>query len=558
MRYTLVFLIVLLVVAGCGPREASFRAKAPRPVTTLALEKQRPTFSSQITGSVQSWKTEEIGFEVRGRLDWVLEPGKNIEGRVRDADGVVITPGTPLAKIDHVQYELAVESASAALEVAQRNLQVAEIRLRDTLPEEIKSAEADLELARSEYDRAKRLRKQNALSLSELDTAENQFQTSQARLASLRSSEKQAEAEKSAADARVRAAEQDLKNAERDLDNTTLFASFAGQVESVDVVPGSIVSPGSPIMRLQMMNPIKIEIEVSAEQSRQLQQTRQVGISFPLPDGEPREQRAMLYNVDPSADPATRTFTTTFLIINEQMRPALPDQLEGVPLARTEDLWPLNISEVVNGRPGDVMVEEGAIESEGAESWIWRVRDTNFGESLPELLKVTKEPVVPGDVRLPFLGNWVFRQVSFVDESVTAENLIVGKLEFLDHPREDWDGESVYMDSGMQWMLRPGDLVNVDLSPGLTDPGFYVPVEAIYEDRGSTYVFEVAGDKVVKTEVGVVLPKKLDSGSLLRIEPITEGALSEGAEIVVGGVHYLNDGDQVHVVGPAAAVGESR
>ena len=59
----------------------------------------------------------------------------------------------------------------------------------------IKAAEADVSLAKIDFDRIESLRRQNAVSQSEYDTASNRMASQQARLANLKSSLKQAEAE---------------------------------------------------------------------------------------------------------------------------------------------------------------------------------------------------------------------------------------------------------------------------------------------------------------------------------------------------------------------------
>ena len=97
-------------------------------------------------------------------------------------------------------------------------------------------------------------------------------------------------------------------------------------------------------------------------------------------------------------------------------------------------------------------------------------------------------------------------------------------------------------------MLRPGDLVNVNLNQETSEPGFFVPVEAIYEDLGSTFVFVVDGSIARKTLVKAILPTDLDQGSSIRIEPTQPGGIGEGTQIVVGGVHYLKDGDAIRIV----------
>ena len=65
----------------------------------------------------------------------------------------------------------------------------------------------------------------------------------------------------------------------------------------------------------------------------------------------------------------------------------------------------------------------------------------------------------------------------------------------------------------------------------------------------------VTGNVVTKTKVRAFVPTRLDQGSEIRIEPIDAEAFAEGTQIVVGGVHYLNDGDEVNVVDTIGAEG---
>ncbi len=55
---------------------------------------------SRLTGTVESWKREDIGFEVAGRVLRIVEPGIDIEGRTFDEDGNLLSEGTVLAELD--------------------------------------------------------------------------------------------------------------------------------------------------------------------------------------------------------------------------------------------------------------------------------------------------------------------------------------------------------------------------------------------------------------------------------------------------------------------------
>ncbi len=539
-----------LAISGCGKSAVEGVGKAPRPVTTMTLVKSKPTMSFAASGSVKSWKTEDIGFEVAGRVLWVLEPGKNINGRVVDPDGNLVREGTPLAQVDPVRFKIAVESAEADLEVAKLSKENIEIRLTDSLPAEIKSAELDFKVANDEFGRMKKLNLQNAASQSEYDQAENLVQIRQTAISSLEASAKQAGADLRSAEAQIKRAEQALRDAERDLANTTLYASFQGQISEVMVVPGSVVSAGSPVLRLQMTNPIKVEVELSATQSRELRQRRDLPTRFLLPDGTPRETNGLVYNIDASADPATRTFTMTMLLLNETFRDELPDAMSEETVARSEDAWPLQLNRMMGTSDDVTLVEELSIRHDDQGPFVYIVTNAKLRQLFPKLLKVRKQRIVENDLRIPFLGNWIFRSVSFTDasgapEAPNLESLYVGRFGSGDGPPANWDGESVVLDAGSQWMLRPGDLVSVDLSSDDVDVGFYVPIEAVDEDSGNASLFVVDGDKVRRLPVQMQERDNLDTGSLVEV---SSPELVDGLQIVLRGVHFLRDGESVRVM----------
>ena len=66
---------------GCQSKSAPpTTEKRPRPVTVFALRRTEPAALVQYTGSVSSWKTEEVGFEVSGRVEYIIEPGSDVDG----------------------------------------------------------------------------------------------------------------------------------------------------------------------------------------------------------------------------------------------------------------------------------------------------------------------------------------------------------------------------------------------------------------------------------------------------------------------------------------------
>ena len=107
--------------------------------------------------------------------------------------------------------------------------------------------------------------------------------------------------------------------------------------------------------------------------------------------------------------------------------------------------------------------------------------------------------------------------------------------------------DSILFDRG-RWLLRPGDIAGVDLTGEDAQPGFYVPMDAISKVSDSYAVLAVAQDGDVAQARRVPVEVFSGPGTLKRIEPIQTDALQPGLQLIVDGVHYIQDGDAVNVV----------
>jgi len=553
--------LFLVAAVGCsGPPPVA--KKAPRPVTVMKLTMSEPESIREVAGSVVSWKTEQIGFEVSGRVRWVLEPGADIEGRIFDTEGSQVTQGVALAQLDDERFQLAVQSAEAQVEVAKLQQESLQIEFTDGLPARKEAAAAELELARIEYERYKKLGAANVTAQADLDRATAEFKTAAANRLLLDAETSQTQAKIKSAAASLLQAQQALKDAQRNLADTTLYSSYRGQVAELHVAPGSVVSQGAPVLTVQMMDPIKVEVELSAEQSRVIQPKSNLPVKLSLPDGSKRLINGHVYMIDPTADPITRTFTLTLLILNEKLQSTPPAELANQEIARTTDIWPLDFDFLPDTPDGVFYVEQQSIRQDAEGAYLWRIKNRKAHEPVNNnpLLQVEKVRITAGDSLVPFLGNWTFRTFTSTDASLNpTEDMFIGAVDPPSGDPNDWNGEQVLLDFGEQWMLRPGDVVRVDLSGQSTAPGYFVPMNAIYEDAGATYLFllDDSSSPAVAKKVQVQLAPQRDDtpGSLRRVLPPADMPTDPPPRIIVDGVHFLADGEQVLV---SKKAGESR
>jgi len=543
---------LLCLSAGCTPEPKTYPKKSPLPVTVMSLEETAPHNSRLYAGSVRSWKIEDIAFEVDGRVKWVVEPGTDIAGRTYNANGDLLSPGTQIAQLDDERFLTALESAKSKVKIETLRRDGIQLQVDESLPAEIASAKAQHDLALTEYQRNQRLVAQNAGARKNLNKAKATLAETQASLDGLSAKLLLTKADVKSAEAEIEQAVQALKDAQRNLDDTKLYSAFRGQIAAIHVVPGSLASQQASVATIQMMNPIKVELEVSGETSRHVQLGETVTLTLSSAADKRQTAEAAVYAISPSADNATRTFTLTLLVLNRRLESPIPEGLDAASVASTSSLWRVGLGIFPPTDDGTYYMSENGLHSDGNGNYVWRV--ANFGSNDPSqrVLNVEKLYVETGDVSVPFLGKARFRTVSIRPDQI---DLFVGGTR-----STDWVGDTMLLlESGSRWLMRPGDVVQVDLAGKDSVPGLFVPIEAIQESSGRTSVFVIDssgdGSTVKEVEVRVVDDHDSQTTSRRRIEATIEGIDLEGQQIVVEGVHYLVDGQQVVVVTGVAGDG---
>lgn len=549
LRLAIVGAALAILSAGCGSGEdQASQEEVGRPVSVIGLAESDPDRRSRLPGTVASWKSEQIGFEVAGRVLEVIEPETNIEGRVRDAEGNLLTQGTELAKLDETRYRLHVKSVEAEIETKRKQKESLTIEIEKVIPSQRDAAVADSRYAESELKRGKELDATRTISQSELDRLEANRDRATAAVAKIDAAQEAKRAEQASLDAQIEELEQTLADAERDVEDCTLRSPFPGQVADVQVIPGSYVERGEPVVTVQLMTPIKVEFEVSAATARTLNHSDQVAVYVPQPDGSALERIGSLYMISPTADPRTRTFTVTLLVPNEKVRRPVPETMQGKPVVRTRKVARLvNVSH--EGQDALFVIAE-ALHQDSQGHYVWKILNRRVGmlhgDSSP-VLKVEKVRVTPGDLTIPVIG-FTFREVTIDagQDLDPATDLVAGELELPPGASAPWQGETILLDRE-RWLLRPGDLVSVDLRGEALPRGFYVPVDAIMEKSGANYVFlaEAAegGARARKIEVH---PRERQ-GTLRRIEAAGEEPLTAGTQIVARGAAFIEDGQRINV-----------
>jgi len=388
----------------------------------------------------------------------------------------------------------------------------------------------------------KPLEKSGAITKSELERIQADHDKAAAAVAQSEAGKESKDAELESLSAKIEEATQAVLDAERDANDTELFSPFNGQIAEVHVTKGAFVNAGARVLTVQMMNPIKIELEVSAEQSRRLGYKKEVSIA--LGPGQELNHKAIVYGIDPVADPSTRTFTITLLMENTKVVAKVPEELKpDNTVVRTKNVW--RCFNKLGSKEG-YLTENKSIHTDEQGAYIWKIK--NWDDQNTEQVRVLdleKVRVTAGEQIQPFLGGlWDFREVAFDPKDFNPEiDRLSGPL--MGPGLEEFKGGNVLFDRP-RWLVRPGDLVLVDLTGKPLTPGFYVPMDVISEQSGQYFVHIVDPDSGgVAEQVEVNVFESFNTQR--RIEATGDVDLTEGMQLIAKGTHFIVDGERVLV-----------
>ena len=206
MKRTLMIALCTLILGACS--EEKTVQKLVKPVSTMIIGETKTYESRVVSGVVQPSDTTQLSFEVTGKVQEVyFELGEGFE------------KGQPLAKLDQINYELAVKEREGQLSEAKARL---------------------LESMR-DFERKSDLVKDGAVSKSQFDISKSQFET---------------------AKDQVDIAKARLGMAKEDLDDTTLKAPYKGTVAARMIEPSQRVSPNMAAFTVQGDNGLEVSVLV--------------------------------------------------------------------------------------------------------------------------------------------------------------------------------------------------------------------------------------------------------------------------------------------------------
>ncbi len=251
--------VAVLAIAGCGRDESEERLQA-RPVRAIVIEKGKFGEAVELTGAIRPENEAALSFRIGGRI---------IERFVGTGD--VVKAGQTLARLDPLNEENALRSAQARLTAAQG-------RLRE---------------ARNNFAREQALLPRRYTTKTRYDQA----------LAGLE-----------AAQSEVVDATAQLKIAQERVADTELRTDAAGTIVERAAEAGEVVQPGQLVFRLARQGGWDAVFDVPARILNMA--TRDTPVALALTDDPGVTATGRVRQVDPAADPSTRTFRVRVTILS--------------------------------------------------------------------------------------------------------------------------------------------------------------------------------------------------------------------------------------------------
>ena len=275
-------LVVAMMASACGH-------EAVRPESAAASQ---PIAVHTASASIQQWPgTYEATGAVRARTAATLS--SKVTGYVQQ---ITVQAG------DHVRAgQLLITLEARDLDANYRRAEIARAEVQSSIPAadfEITGAKSNLDLAQTTFQRVEDLAAKKSITTQEYDEAA-------ARLKAAQSNYDVARSRRAQIDARLAQAGQEIRTAAITRDYAKIAAPFDGVVTAKTVDPGTLATPGAPLLTIEQDGAYRLEASVDESKVPAIRLGQTVEVTL---DALDRKVNARVSEIIPSVDAASRTY----------------------------------------------------------------------------------------------------------------------------------------------------------------------------------------------------------------------------------------------------------
>lgn len=274
------FVAAAAVTASCASHPPpSPTEEAPIAVTVGTAHDEPLVALHRASGTVRGQSTAVVASKTLGYVRAV---------KVRSGDLVKV--GQPLIDLEANDVRASVARANAAVAQSFEAKAEAESALL--------AARAASKIAATSYERATTLRKEQAITNQQFDEAEARWQGASAQ-------EKMAEARVRSVESRIAEARAGAGEASAQLAYAAIVAPFAGRILERNVDPGTLATPGMPLLVIADEGSLRVEVPVEESHIADVKLGDEVEVAI---DSLPSALTGKVGEIVQSVDPAARSF----------------------------------------------------------------------------------------------------------------------------------------------------------------------------------------------------------------------------------------------------------
>lgn len=268
---------------------------------------------------------------------------------------------------------------------------------------QLRSAQADAELAKADYDRARDLAGRKVISKAELDAAESKYTQKRAM----------------------------VDNMQAVIDKKEIHAPFDGVAGIRSVNPGQMVAAGDPLVSLQTLDHVFVDFSLPQNDLRKISNDLPVRVTTDAIPG--REFNGALSAINPAVDPATRNVKLQATLDNKDhaLRAGMFAKV-GVLLSEKNSVLYIPATSVAYAPYGDsvYVIEKKHDEKTKKDELVLRQQFVRLGEARGDFVAVTEGLKAGQEV----VGTGAFKLRNGM--TVVVDNKLAPKMQFLPTPSD--------------------------------------------------------------------------------------------------------------------------
>jgi RND family efflux transporter MFP subunit len=363
-------LMMTSIIGGCSqPESPQQTTQAAIPVEWQKVEPGRVRDVSEFVGTLEASERVDVKPQIQGQVQQILvQPGERVK------------PGTPIMVLQPDQTAPQLEGSVVALGNT-RTTREAAVRQREVARAQLLTAQSDLELAQTNYNRSHYLLSQGAVGQFQFDQSKNNLDTARNRLTTAQEQLQVAEVGIAEADGAIQAAQAQVNTNRVNVDFKQILSSMTGIIGDISVKVGDYVTTGQTVTTITQNQALDLRLSIPSGDSAKLR----AGLPVELIDPNTKKKIATgsINFISPDVNSQAQSVLVKARFSNQN------SQLKNGQFVQARVIW---------GQSPGILVPVTAVSRTGRQGFVYVITTEHAGtESAQSVVK--QRPVVLGTIQ---------------------------------------------------------------------------------------------------------------------------------------------------------------